>query len=271
MPKNQNLPAVLTSKTPKVYKNKKLNNANFADFTQNDYQIFLFLISKLGKVDEQGKYLQPAQLQREHTLTALEFSTFFNTDLDNSYKIIRRACLKLMKTDIKINDTDLRREVRVNVCSKSEYLPNEGKIFIKFTDDIMPYLAQVKQKFVLYNLKEIARFSSLYTTRLYELVQEFKDTGYIRKSVDDLRELFAVGNTLPFYANFKVKTLTRACNEINEKTAYNISFTEIKTGRKVTAIEFHFKQTIVEKRYSGDGTQKNTYIKPEHKNQNKEH
>jgi hypothetical protein len=35
-------------KTPKVYKNKKLNNANFGTYNLNDYQVFLQLVSKLG-------------------------------------------------------------------------------------------------------------------------------------------------------------------------------------------------------------------------------
>ena len=35
------------SKTPKVYKNKKLNNANFGTYNLNDYQVFLQLVSKL--------------------------------------------------------------------------------------------------------------------------------------------------------------------------------------------------------------------------------
>ena len=63
----------------------------------------------------------------------------------------------------------------------------------------MPYLSQVRQKFVLYNLKEIANFGSLYTTRLYELIQEFKETGYMIKSVQQLRESFAVGEKFKAY------------------------------------------------------------------------
>ena len=38
------------SKSSKVYKNKKLNNANFSNFTHNDYQVFLHLISKIKKI-----------------------------------------------------------------------------------------------------------------------------------------------------------------------------------------------------------------------------
>lgn len=49
------LPEVLNTKTSKVYKNKKLNNANFGNFTHNDYQVFLHLVSKLGGVDVIGQ------------------------------------------------------------------------------------------------------------------------------------------------------------------------------------------------------------------------
>ena len=178
MKKNQ-VQVVLKSKTPKLYKGKKLNNANFGNFGHNDYQIFLHLVSKIGGVDDLGKYLQPEQLQREHILTAKEFSEVFNCDIDNSYKVLKKAIDKLMKTDIKIERTENESIVRINVCSKAEYSKNEGRVSIKFTDDIMPYLAQVKKKFVLYNLKEIANFGSLYTTRLYELIQEFQETGWI--------------------------------------------------------------------------------------------
>jgi hypothetical protein len=88
MTKN-NTPKILKSHTPKVYKNNKLNNANFGDFTLNDYQVFLHLVSKIGWVNEFGKYLQPEELQREHVLTAKEFHDAFNTDIDYSYKVLK--------------------------------------------------------------------------------------------------------------------------------------------------------------------------------------
>ena len=87
---------VLESKTAKIYKDKKLNNAHFSNF-HNDYQVFLHLITKIGGVDAYGKYLQPNQLQREHTLTAKEFSKLFNVSLPNCYSILKKAVDKLMK------------------------------------------------------------------------------------------------------------------------------------------------------------------------------
>jgi plasmid replication initiation protein len=254
----------IKQKSPKIYKSKRLNNANFGDFTLNDYQVFLMLIAKLGKIDENGNYLQSEKLEREHTLTALEFAHHFNLEVKHAYALLKKAGTKMMKSFITIEHPELSKTWQIGITSFAEYNHKAGSITVEFSDRIMPYLAQVKQKFVLYNLKEIANFGSLYTTRLYELVQEFKDTGILLKSVEQLREIFAVDTKHKLYADFKERTFQHAINEINAKTDYNITFTEIKTGRKVTSVQFEFKKTVVEKRFKPDGTQVNNYIKPKH-------
>jgi len=252
---------VLNSKTPKVYKNKKLNNANYGNFTHNDYQVFLHLVSKIGGVDQKGKYLQPEQLQRNHVLTSKEFSEVFNTDIDNSYRYLKKAIDKLMKTDIRVERPEGQSIVRINICSQAEYTKREGRITIQFTDSIMPYLAQVRKKFVLYNLKEISSFNSL-----YELLQEFKDTGYMLKSVEKLREIFAVGDKFKKYSHFKKRTFEHACKEINNNHELNLGYEELKEGRKVVAIKFVFTKTRIRKVTNPKtGIEKNYYIKPKQK------
>jgi len=260
------IPIVLQSKSSKVYKHKKLNNANFGNFTHNDYQVFLHLVSKIGGVDEVGKYLQPEQLQRDHVLTAKEFSEVFNTDIHNSYRLLNKACRKLMKTDLTLARNESSELWQINICSMAKYNKKEGRITIEFTDRIMPYLSQVRQKFVLYNLKEIANFGSLYTTRLYELIQEFQDTGYIVKSVEQLREIFAVGNNFKRYNDFKKRTFDHACQEINDSYKMNLGYEEIKERRRVIAIKFVFKKTRIHKVINQKtGVEKNFYVKPEPK------
>jgi plasmid replication initiation protein len=269
MTKNQ-LPKVLNSKTLKTYKNKKLNTANFGNFTHTDYQVFLHLISKIGGVNEVGKYLQPEQLQREHVLTAKEFNEVFSADIDNSYKFLKKSVDKLMKTDLTITRNESSELWRINVCSMAKYSKTEGRIIVKFTDDIMPYLSQVRKKFVLYNLKEVANFGSLYTTRLYELIQEFKDTGYMLKSVEKLRDIFAVGDSFKLYSDFKRRTFDHACKEINNNHELNLGYEEIKEGRKVIAVKFVFKKTRIHKvTNQKTGIEKNFYIKPKQKTKTK--
>jgi plasmid replication initiation protein len=262
MTKNQ-LPQVLRSKTPKIYKSKKLNKANFGDFNFSDYKVFLHLVSKIGGVDKHGKYLQPEQMQRDHVLTAGEFSEVFNTNIHNSYGFLKQAVDKLMKTDIRIEKPDEKGYWRINICSQAEYNEDKGSIKIQFTDSIMPYLAQAREKFMLYNLKEITNFGSLYTTRLYELIQEFQETGYMIKSVVQLREVFAVGSSFKLYSDLKKRTFGHACGEINSNYAMGLRFEEIKEGRKIVAIKFFFKKTKIHKVINQHtGVSRNLYEKP---------
>lgn len=255
------------SKTPKVYKNKKLNNANFGTYNLNDYQVFLQLISKLGKVDVNGTYQQPHGLEREHTLTAKEFSQQFGVDLDSCYRVLKNAGKKLMKTSITLEKPELFITQEINVCAQVEYQNKEGSIKVRFTEEIMPYLAQVKQKFVLYNLKEVANFGSLYSTRLYELIQEFKDTGYIIRSVAQLREIFAVGKKFPDYYDFKRYTFAHAIDEINAQYEMNLSFRELKEGRRVVSIRFEFTKSYTVPQGYNPATKQmvNITVKPKRK------
>ena len=260
---NDNSIEVYNTKTPHIYKSTKLNHANFGDFSHTDYQVYLHLISKIGGVDKVGKYLQTSQLERSCILTASEFSDIFGAAPTHCYTALKKAVNRLMKTDVRVQELGERNYCRINICSKAEYKKDEGKICIKFTDDIMPYLAQVKERFLLYNLKEISNFKSLYTTRLYELIQEFKETGWMLKSIEQLRESFAVQNKFKLYADFKRKTFAHACDEINKNYPFNLRFEEIKKGRKVVAVKFFFRQIKVHQvTNQKTGVTRNIYEKP---------
>lgn len=255
----------------KIYKSKKLNNANFGNYSLNDYQVLLHFISKIGGVDDNGKYLQHEHLQREYTLTAKEFSSVFEIAIEGTYQVLQRATDKLARTIITIEEfgeLDLFKLWKIPVCQFAVYNKTEGSLTIKFNESIMPYLMQVKQKFVLYNLKEIANFGSLYTTRLYELIQEFKDTGYLYKTIEQLRHIFAVGNRYALYADFKRKTFAHAVDEINYQFELDLSFNEVRNGRKVIAVAFHFNPTTKHKAFNPNtGNMCNVYKTPKRKNQ----
>lgn len=254
------------SKTPKIYKSSRLNQSNFGDFTHTDYQVYLMLLSKLGGVDKNGKYLQAEELKREHTLSAKEFSQIFKMAPQNSYVALKKAVNKLMKTDITIPRENSSSYLRINVCSQAEYVKDEGKIEIQFTDSIMPYLKQVKERFMVYNLADISNFKSIYATRLFELLQEFKETGWMIKSLDELRHSFSVGSKYTNYGHFKSRTIVPACEEINKNYHMKVRFEEIKEGKSVTAIKFLFKPVIVLKSTNDvTGESKTRYIKHEKK------
>lgn len=242
---------VYKRKVPKVYKNKKLNNANFGTYNLNDYQGFLLLVSKLGKTNADGTYKQDDVLERTITITAKEFSEVYGVEVDGAYTTLKRIAKKLTETSITLEKPELFETWHIALCAEAKYNHKEGSITAEFTPNILPYLKQVKQKFVLYNLKEVANFGSLYSTRLYELIQEFKDTGWLVKSVVQLREVFAVGKKFPLYANFKAKTFAHAIEEINSQyPTMKLRFEEIKEGRKVVSIDFRFTPSTIIEQYN---------------------
>ena len=255
----------MKNKESKVHKSSKLNQSNFGDFTLNNYQVFLKLASRIKDLNKVDK--KPEELQRKYLLTAKDFSEEFEVDLSYSYRILEKACKKLMKTSVILPvETLTSRKLReINVCSMAVYNEKEGSIEIEFTDRIMPHLAFVKEKFTCYNLKEIIHFRSIYSTRLYELIHDFKETGWVIKTIEELRDILAVNSKFKAYKDLKKYTFKHAVEEINKYyPRYNLRFEEIKTGRKVTGIKFLFNKISAHKVYSPiTCDSRNNYIKHE--------
>ena len=232
----------LKSKTKKVYKNNKLNQACFATYNLNDYRVYLTAISLIGGVTTHGKYMQPDELPRNYRLSAMDFAKQFGIAPNNAYKILKTAMDKLRKADIKIERPDLSQTWYINVCEVVKYNQHEGTIDIMFTGSIMEYLKQRTKSFTLYNLNEVSNLTSFYAVRLYELVQQFNTTtGFLIHTVEQWRELFGLNpEQYPMYSNLKIKVLNQALEEINSKTGYKLKMTEEKDGRKVARVRFDF-------------------------------
>lgn len=234
---------VLKSKTRKVYKSNKLNKASFGNYNLNDYRVYLNAIALIGGIDAQGKYLQQSELTQEYTLRAVEFANQFNIATNHAYEILKNAADKLMKTDIKIEMPDLLETWRINVCERVKYNPNQGTITILFTKSIMEYLRQRTKNFTLYNLKEVADLTSFYAVRLYEMIQQYNtSTGMLVHTLAQWREILGIApEQYKMYHQIKQKVFTQALEEINNKTGYHITMTEIKEGRKVARVKFDFE------------------------------
>jgi plasmid replication initiation protein len=241
-------PKILKIKVKKVYKSNKLNKAWFSNFNLNDYRVYLNAIALVGGVDAKGKYLQPDELKREHTLSAIDFAKQFNIPQNHAYEILKKAVDKLIKTDIKVEKPDLFTTTRINVCELAEYHHRDGSIRILFTGSILEHLKQQigkNSQFTLYNLNEIIGLSSLYAVRLYELIQQFKG-GFIIYTIEQWREVFGISiEQYKLYGHFKDKVLKQALNEINNKTGYSVTMLEEKKGRKVARVRFDYNPVVI--------------------------
>ncbi|WP_350449326.1 replication initiation protein [Pseudomonas lundensis] len=87
----------------------------------------------------------------------------------------------------------------------------------------------------------MADLSSTHSIRLFELLQQFKSTGFYTVSVEGFRELLELGPSYERYSNLKLKVLNPAIAELREKSGLLIELTTEKKGRAISRLIFKFR------------------------------
>ena len=229
----------MAKKELKITKSHELTQANFSEFSLSSYRVFENILAKLQHYDCNKNLIHVSLAQRECTLSAKEYAEEFSIEKHNVYALLKSAVDQLMKTSysIKIGKDILK----INVCSQAYYRAETGSIDIRFTEEIMPHIAGLAEKFTMYKLNDIAGLDSIYSTRLYELLMQWKTKGELKISVKELRFSLGCVDKFKLYGHFKEYALGHAVKEINSKFDINLSYKEIKTSRAITDLIFKFK------------------------------
>ena len=106
----------------------------------------------------------------------------------------------------------------------------------------MPLLCDLKEKFTLYALEQIADLKSAHAIRLYELLISWRSTGKTPViEVAELRQRLGIYKAeYPRMTDFKRRVLDYAVKQINEHTDITASYTQYKRGRSISGFEFTF-------------------------------
>ena len=118
---------------------------------------------------------------------------------------------------------------------------------IRFSKSVLPFISNLSSNFTQYFLQDIAGVSSGYSIRFYELMMQFKSTGYRKIRLDDLRNMLDLNDKYPLTADLKRRVIDTAIDELNEKSPIKITYKLLKTGRKFTHLELKFKPKVEEK------------------------
>ena len=202
---------------------------------------------KLTKEEQNFIYLMISQIDKDDK-DFFEYKIHIS-DLESreltqkNYKQYRQFAINLSKKGLLIEDN--KRILSSNWFSSIEYIKNTGYIYACFDPKLKPYFLELKNEFVKAKLPILLQFKSKYSSRLYLLLKadfdrqkRYKFNLYINYKVLDLLNRFELPKSYLIYANLKIKFLDKSIKEINEKTLFNISYKELKTGRKITGIQF---------------------------------
>ena len=163
-----------------------------------------------------------------------EYADFYTLNHTGAYRTLKRAVENLWTRTLVTEDNTKYRWI---ITSRYE----DGFVELEFHPRLKPHLIQLKNQFTQYFLHRAADFKLLYTWRLFELIMQFKSTGYLKIELDDFKRTMDVPAAYNRdFGLIRTKVITPAIAEIKEKDGLKITWKPIKTGRKVTALEFKF-------------------------------
>ena len=124
-----------------------------------------------------------------------------------------------------------------------EYDNKNGRVGLRFSTPMLPYLYELKNSFTKYNLIAIKDLKSEYAIRIYAMCCQFAGTGWRSMSIQELREALVLTDKYKSINLFAKRVLDVAVNQINASEYANlqVQYSLIKTGRTYTGVRFTFK------------------------------
>ena len=206
-------------------------------------------------------------------LSKEELFTFFKVDDSNKHSRFKEAIEKMQKTayfeikEVKGKGYKMTSIVPIPTVSWTDY---DDKVMIRFNQDIMPYLIELKEKFTQYALSDIMELNSKYSIILYKWLsmnynqyEHYSAKGGRREeqveayrnpsiSIQELRTMTDTIKTYKKFSMFEIRVLKESLAEINAHTHFKVSYEKVKAGRSIDSIVFH----IEKKRMADDNSYK---------------
>lgn len=206
--------------------------------TTTEAKIIAKLTSMIKKEDEDFK---------EHIFKVSDLLKELGLGNQN-YIALEQSIDKLMSRiiEIKLDTKNKKGEndiLKITFVSSCIYRHSTSEIVLRYDPNLKPYFLQLNQNFTKYFLKNILELKSFYSIRIYEMLKQYEKLRERVIEIDHLRKMLEIQpSEYKLYADLKKRVLLTAEKEINEKTDLLVSFEEIKTVRKITAVRFKIEK-----------------------------
>jgi plasmid replication initiation protein len=220
------------SKEIEIRQHNALTNARY-EYTELQLDLLFFLLSKLRK-DQQD---------RVYELNIKDLSLLTGKKYNAAY-------LHKATSDMGSRVFEVQTETRYRqlwMFQRVDYLLGQGIIEIKLTEDITPYLFDLKENFTSYELASALRLTSKYAKRIYQYCSQWKDQGETKKyDIQDFKQMLGLlddkgKDKAVRMSDFRESVLDVAVKQINEHTELHVSYKLEKRVRTYKNIVFTVK------------------------------
>ena len=221
------------NKSMTVNQDFTLVNAKYK-LTPLEMKFILNAISNLDSIED--KVLEEYEIKVSELESKMQIG-------EGQHTRLKQFAKRIMSKPLLIEGKDGDFEV-YNWFSRVRYINKEAKFLVRFEEGLKPYLLQLKERFVSYNLKHILPLTSTYSVRIYQLLKEYEKLTKRYFTVEELQEILQVPKSYKAYGKFKQKVLQVAEAELREHTDIYFTIEEEKEGRKVSRLIFRiYKNT----------------------------
>ena len=220
------------SKEVEIRQHNALTNARY-EYTELQLDLLFFLLSKLRKDKQDSVY--ELNIKDLSLLTGKKYNA---------------AYLHKATSDMGSRVFEVQTETRYRqlwMFQRVDYLLGQGIIEIKLTEDITPYLFDLKENFTSYELASALRLTSKYAKRIYQYCSQWKDQGETKKyDIQDFKHMLGLlddkgKDKAVRMSDFRESVLDVAVKQINEHTELHISYKLEKRVRTYKNIVFTVK------------------------------
>lgn len=193
------------------------------------------LLACISQVDSR------ATLDKDHkfVVRVQEMRDLFNDESRHLYRDLKFACETLW--DREIVRVDVEGTEKIRWVRKVKYFKNESKIELTFSQDVLPYISAISERFTKYRLDDVRHFKCVYSLRLYELFAQHQVAGKIEIDVDELRRLFDIEDKYTEFKELKRSVIDKAITEINQYSNLSVRYGLRKSYRRAVAFQFEFE------------------------------
>ena len=202
----------------------------------NELKLLRFIIMQTKQGD---KELYKFDVDIKEMAKALEMSA------KTLYRELDTMSTHLMQEVVLIGDKANDKWKKFHWVDVCEY--DKGKITIKISDELKPFLVGLRGNFTRYRLSEIISLNSVYAIRLYEVLNGYMNENNLPHadvaievsiSIEEIRKVTDTTDKFERYSSFKTKVIDTALKEINQKSNYHVTATPYKDGRTIAGFDF---------------------------------
>ena len=183
-------------------------------------------------------------LDEEYIMQVKDFQELTGQKTKRIYELIEEALEDLLKNPLKIPlNKEQTKFLMCNWVSSAVY--DAGQVSFLIDKRLRPFLIEVKEKYLKYNLENILSLKSGYVIRFYEILKDWfeKYNRYNNNKAEkiitlkEFREMLEIPKSYMF-GDIKRQILEKTKTELEKHTDIIFEYEEIKTGRKVTNLYF---------------------------------